>query len=60
MTPPDLLSQLLALSLQRWFRDAFVELTRYFEQMSTTQYGILAAATVAFGFLCLRGYQIRP
>ncbi len=60
MTPQDLLSHVVAWSLQRWFRDAYVELTRYFEQMSTTQYGILAAATVAFGFLCLRGYQLRP
>ena len=51
--------QVLAFSLQRWFWDAFAELTRYFEQMSTTQYGILATATVVFGFLCLRGYQIR-
>ena len=49
----------LAFSLQSWGRDAVLEVTRYFEQMSATQYGILAAASVIFGFLCLRGYQIR-
>lgn len=50
---------LLSMTLRSWFFEAVNELTNYFEQMNTTQYGILAAATVGFGFLCLRGYQIR-
>lgn len=52
--------QFLAFSLRNWWWSVYAELTQYFEQMSTTQYGILATATVVFGFLCLRGYQLRP
>ncbi len=51
---------LLAFSIRQWFWNACSELVTFFEQMSTTQYGILATATVVFGFLCLRGYQLRP
>jgi hypothetical protein len=49
----------LAYSLRSWFWQACAELTKYFEQMTVTQYAILATATVAFGFLCLKGYTIR-
>lgn len=49
---------LAAFSLSGWFSSAWRELTCYFDNMSTNQWGIIASATVAFGFLCLRGYDI--
>jgi hypothetical protein len=41
--------------LSSWFFDAWGELVRYFNTMSTTQWGIVSACAVAFGFLCLKG-----
>ena len=42
-------------SLSGWFFDAWGELVRYFNNMSTTQWGVVSACAVAFGFLCLKG-----
>lgn len=50
---------LAAFSLTQWFSSAWTELSVYVTRMNTTQWGIVAASTVAFGFLCLRGTQIR-
>ncbi|GAA5507092.1 hypothetical protein [Novipirellula caenicola] len=49
---------LLAFSLGDWFRDACNELTYYFGHMNKTQWGIVSACSVAFGFLCLKGTGI--
>jgi hypothetical protein len=46
---------LAAFSLSGWFFDAWAELTRCFNHMNTTQWGIVSAASVVFGFLCLKG-----
>ena len=40
------------------FSHACDELIRYFSTWNTTQYGIVAACAVAFGFICLRGTGI--
>ena len=45
-------------SLSTWFFDAWAELVRYFNTMNTTQWGVLSASVVAFGFLCLKGTGI--
>ena len=49
---------LAAFSLSGWFFEAWAELTRAFNQMNTTQWGIVSGATVVFGFLCLKGSNI--
>jgi hypothetical protein len=46
-------------SVQIWFADAIYELKDYFRQLTSTQWGIICAASVVFGFLCLRGFTIR-
>ncbi|QDV61040.1 hypothetical protein [Crateriforma conspicua] len=54
------LTYLLAgFSVTRWLWSAWGELCSYTLHMSTTQWGILAASTIAFGFMCLRGYDIK-
>jgi hypothetical protein len=50
---------ILAFSLSIWFQDAMGELTRYFTTMNTTQWGIVSACAVGFGFLCLRGTGLK-
>jgi len=45
-------------SLTTWFFEAWFELVRYFHSMSITQWGVVSASAVAFGFLCLRGNGI--
>ena len=49
---------LLAFSLSMWFFDAWSEMTRYFNNMQTWQWGVVSASCVIFGFLCLRGTKI--
>jgi len=46
-------------SLTTWFFESWAELVRYFHDMSVTQWGVVSASAVAFGFLCLRGNGIR-
>ncbi len=46
---------LVAFFLTDWVSAATYEFTRYFNHMSITQWGIISAACVGFGFLCLRG-----
>lgn len=48
-------AMLNAFSLQVWFFDAWGELIRYFNSMNATQWGVVSACAVAFGFLCLKG-----
>ncbi|KAA1262291.1 hypothetical protein LF1_48540 [Rubripirellula obstinata] len=50
---------ILAFSLTGWFQDALGELTRYFSTMNVTQWGIVSACSVFFGFLCLRGTGLK-
>jgi len=49
---------LASFSLSGWFFDVWTELTRWFNTMNTTQWGIVSAAAVIFGFLCLQGSGI--
>lgn len=42
-------------SLSGWLFDVWTELTYAFDNMNTTQWGIVAASVVVFGFLCLKG-----
>ena len=42
-------------SLTTWFFDSWAEVVVYFHSMSVTQWGVISASAVAFGFLCLRG-----
>ena len=46
-------------SLTTWFFASWAELVIYFHRMSVTQWGVVSASAVAFGFLCLRGSGIR-
>ncbi|WP_197231066.1 hypothetical protein [Novipirellula artificiosorum] len=50
---------LLAFSISDWSSEALNELVRYFNRMSVTQWGIMSACAVTFGFLCLRGTAIK-
>jgi hypothetical protein len=50
---------ILAFSLSQWFQDAVAELSGYFATMNTTQWGIVSACAVGFGFLCLRGTGLK-
>ena len=45
-------------SISGWFFEAWADLVTYFNSMSTTQWGIVSACAVAFGFLCLKGTAI--
>ena len=40
-------------------RYAFEDLMRYCSDLNTTQWGILSACAVAFGFLCMRSNDVR-
>ena len=42
-------------SLRGWFFEAWTELVHWFNHMNTTQWGIVSASAVVFGFLCLKG-----
>lgn len=49
---------LASFTLSGWFMDVWTELTRWFSTMNTTQWGIVSASAVIFGFLCLRGSDV--
>lgn len=51
---------LAAFTLSRWFWESWAELTTYFDDFSVTQWAVISASTVAFGFLCLRGNTLKP
>jgi hypothetical protein len=53
------MTTIIAFSLSRWFSDALGELTRYFSHLNSTQWAILSASAVAFGFMCLKGQSLR-
>ena len=50
---------LLGFSLRQWWYEASNELMQYFNNMDTTQWMIVSACGVAFGFLCLRGTTLK-
>ena len=56
LTMIDLL--LANISLSTWFFEAWAELVEHFHKMNATQWGVLSASTVIFGFLCLKGTGI--
>ena len=50
-----------AFSITGWASEAWNELVRFYWSMNVTQYGVVAACAVAFGFICLKGTGInRP
>lgn len=49
---------LAAFSLTGYFVDAWGEFIRYFGTMNQTQWGVVSACAVAFGFLCLKGTNV--
>jgi hypothetical protein len=50
---------LLGSFLTDWIYQAQSEFTRGFNSMSVTQWGIVSAVAVIFGFLCLKGNAVR-
>jgi len=50
---------LLAVSISSWFNDAFYELVHYFDHLNSTEWAIISASAVAFGFICLKGESLR-
>ncbi len=42
-----------------WFSDALREVGVYLSQMNTTQWGILSASAVLYGFYCMRSTEPR-
>jgi hypothetical protein len=48
-----------AFSMSRWFSDALQELVNYSDRLNTTEWAIISASAVIFGFLCLRGTSYR-
>jgi hypothetical protein len=51
--------ELLYDSIQIWLSGAIYELKDYFRHLTVTQRGLISAASVVFGFLCLRGFTVR-
>lgn len=49
----------LAFSMVDWFQDGWYELKHYCGHMGKTQWMVVSACTVTFGFLCMRGYSIK-
>lgn len=49
----------LAFSASQWFSDATYELIQYFDHLNSTEWAILSACAVAFGFICLKGQSLR-
>ena len=45
---------ILGFSLSQWWRSATGELSNYYNQMDTSQWGIVASLFVVAGFLMLR------
>ena len=52
-----MITALLGFSLSGWFFSAWNELVRYFHEMNATQFGVVAACAVLFGFLCLKNTE---
>ncbi|SMP58840.1 hypothetical protein SAMN06265222_106131 [Neorhodopirellula lusitana] len=50
---------LFAFSLTDWLWDSWYELRHYTTHLNKTQWGIMAASSVLFGFVCLKGNPIR-
>lgn len=42
-------------SFSTWFFDSWSDLVRYFNTMNSTQWAVVSASAVTFGFLCLKG-----
>lgn len=49
----------VAASFSTWFSSSWGELTSYFSHLGANQWMVIAASTVFFGFLCLKGNPIR-
>jgi len=50
---------MLAFSLTDYFWDSWWELKHYFSHLNRTQWAIMSACVVAFGFLCMRGNVLK-
>ncbi|EMI51859.1 hypothetical protein RSSM_06705 [Rhodopirellula sallentina SM41] len=49
----------LAFSVVDWFWDSWYELRHYATHLNKTQWAIMAAASVLFGFVCLKGNTLK-
>jgi len=54
-----IMATIIAFSISQWFSDSLGELVRYFDHLNSTEWAIISASTVVFGFMCLRGDSIR-
>ncbi|QDS92160.1 hypothetical protein FF011L_08960 [Roseimaritima multifibrata] len=50
---------IVAFNLSQWFNRTTNEVMYYFSGLSSTQWGILSACAVTFGFLCMRSNDLR-
>jgi hypothetical protein len=46
-------------SVQAWFTEANYELKHFFQDWTLRKWATLFAASVAFGFFCLRSVRVR-
>jgi hypothetical protein len=46
-------------SLSDWWTGVSAEFVRFFNNMDETQWMVISACAVLFGFLCLRGTMIK-
>jgi len=53
------MTSIIAFSISGWFSDSLGELVRYFDHLNSTEWAIISASAVAFGFMCLKGQSLR-
>ncbi len=50
---------LLGFSFSQWWYEVSSEFMKFFNNMNETQWMVISACAVLFGFLCLRGTMIK-
>lgn len=53
------MTSIIAFSISGWFSDSLGELVRYLDHLNSTEWAIISASAVAFGFMCLKGQSLR-
>ena len=53
------MTSIIAFAFDQYFRDVIGEFVRYFDHLNSTEWAIISASAVTFGFVCLRGTTIR-
>jgi len=59
MRPICIMTSIIAFAFDQYFRDVIGEFVRYFDHLNSTEWAIISASAVTFGFVCLRGTTIR-